>query len=165
MTQEKFILDACCGGREFWFDKAHPNAIYIDNLPRAAGSNKTRPNWACQPDVIMDFTKLEFPDKSFKLVVWDPPHIKDLCETSIFRVKYGCLQAETWQLDLTRGFAECWRVLADYGVLVFKWSESQIDSDEVLKLFNQKPLFGHRSAGANMQTIWFCFMKIPEAIP
>lgn len=21
------ILDACCGGRMFWFDKAHPDAV------------------------------------------------------------------------------------------------------------------------------------------
>lgn len=25
------ILDACCGGRMFWFDKAHPDAVYMDN--------------------------------------------------------------------------------------------------------------------------------------
>ena len=157
---DKFILDACCGGRQMWFNKAHPNTLYIDNDPRAKGSLETRPNWECQPDQIMDFTKLDLPDKSFKLVVWDPPHKKDLHETSIFRVKYGSLQAETWHVDLTKGFSEIWRVLDDYGVLVFKWSETDISIEEVLKLFKQEPLFGHIT-GSKSKTIWLCFMKIP----
>ena len=28
--EEKFILDACCGGRQFWFDKEHKNVLYVD---------------------------------------------------------------------------------------------------------------------------------------
>jgi hypothetical protein len=24
------ILDACCGGRMWWWDKAHPLAVYMD---------------------------------------------------------------------------------------------------------------------------------------
>lgn len=28
--KEKLILDACCGGRMFWFNKKHPNALYVD---------------------------------------------------------------------------------------------------------------------------------------
>lgn len=31
MNREKFILDACCGSRMFWFNKAHPNAVYMDD--------------------------------------------------------------------------------------------------------------------------------------
>ena len=27
---DKFILDACCGGRMMWFNKNHPNCLYID---------------------------------------------------------------------------------------------------------------------------------------
>lgn len=27
----KFILDACCGPKAMWYNKNHPNAIYIDN--------------------------------------------------------------------------------------------------------------------------------------
>ena len=158
---DKFILDACCGGRQFWFNKAHPNTLYIDNNPRAKGCNPTRPNFECKPDVVMDFTDLKFPDGHFKLVVWDPPHMKTLGETSIMRAKYGCLQAETWQYDLSKGFSECWRVLQDYGVLIFKWNEEEISVDDVLKLFKVQPLFGHMT-GSKSKTLWACFMKIPD---
>ena len=145
----------------FWFNKAHPNVLYIDNKPRAKGSYKPNPNWECKPDIVMDFTNLQFEDGKFKLVVWDPPHMKTLGETSVIRVKYGCLQAETWQHDLSKGFSECWRVLQDYGVLIFKWNESEIALSEVLKLFKQEPLFGHMT-GSNSKTLWVCFMKIPQ---
>ena len=29
-VMEKKILDVCCSGRAFWFDKHHPNALYVD---------------------------------------------------------------------------------------------------------------------------------------
>lgn len=30
MTTDKKILDACCGNRMMWFDKADPDTIYMD---------------------------------------------------------------------------------------------------------------------------------------
>ncbi|GBR74607.1 hypothetical protein NO1_1754 [Candidatus Termititenax aidoneus] len=27
----KKILDACCGGRMMWFDKHHPDVLYVDS--------------------------------------------------------------------------------------------------------------------------------------
>ena len=44
------------------------------------------------------------------------------------------------------------------GVLIFKWDEYEIPIKEILKLTNQKPLFGHIS-GKRAQTHWVCFMK------
>jgi len=158
---DKLILDACCGGRMFWFNKKHPNTIYIDNEPRARGQNGDYSIQPCNPDIVMDFTDLQFPDSSFNLVVWDPPHIRNLGNTSIMRKKYGALNAETWPYDLKHGFSECWRVLKDYGVLVFKWNEEDIPVKKILSLFKKEPLFGHPS-GSKSKTHWFCFMKIPE---
>lgn len=62
---------------------------------------------------------------------------------------------------LRRGFAECFRVLDDDGVLIFKWSEVQIPLKEILPLAPYPPLFGNRS-GKNNNTHWLCFMK-PKA--
>jgi len=45
MIPDKFILDACCGGRMFWFDKHHPNALYIDNRSVKAGAQKDNPKF------------------------------------------------------------------------------------------------------------------------
>ncbi len=158
---KKFILDACCGGRMFWFDKHHKNTLYIDNRIREKGHDQNRPNHSIKPDIQMDFTKLDFPDKSFKLVVMDPPHIIGKPDSFRMIKQYGCLIAETWQSDIKKGFDECWRVLEDYGTLIFKWNETSIKQDVVLKLLDKKPLFGHPNL-SKIPTHWFCFMKIPK---
>ena len=108
---------------------------------------------------VCDFTALPFPDKAFKLVVFDPPHLTWAGEKSWTRLKYGCLD-ENWPQMIHDGFAECMRVLDDYGTLIFKWSEVQIPLKEVLKAIGHEPLFGHRS-GKNMNTHWMAFMKMP----
>lgn len=159
--KKKFILDACCGGKQFWFNKNHPNVLYVDIRKTEKGFIKCRPNFQVKPDLIADFRNFsEFKDKSFKLVVWDPPHMKQLGPNGIFARKYGKL-GNDWKEDITKGFENCWRVLEDYGVLIFKWSESEIKIKEVLELFNQGPLFGH-TTGSNSRTKWMCFMKIPR---
>ena len=79
--KDKFILDAACGGRCFWFNKHHPNTLYIDKRRAEKGHSHLRKNHCIIPDKIMDFTNLEFSDGSFKLVVFDPSHLKSLGET------------------------------------------------------------------------------------
>jgi len=73
-------------------------------------------------------------------------------------VKYGWLPAHGWQDILRKGFAECFRVLQSGGVLIFKWNETDIKLSEILKLTEQKPVFGHIS-GKRANTHWVCFMK------
>ncbi len=34
------ILDVCCGGRMWWWDKEHPLAVYIDKREAPAGKRK-----------------------------------------------------------------------------------------------------------------------------
>src|SRR5688572_28606952 len=119
---QKFILDACCGGRSFWFNKNHPNTLYIDIRKEERGCIPARPNFEVSPDEQMDFRDLKFPDKSFKLVVWDPPHLMFPGENSWIAKKYGVLDKKTYRGDLVKGFSECYRVLEDFGVLIFKWS-------------------------------------------
>ncbi len=166
--KNKFILDACCGGRMMWFDKKHPNTLYIDFRKENKGLIKQIPNFEVNPDIIMDFRKLDFPDKTFKLVVWDPPHGISFTKTSIMAKKFGCLNAETWQSDLKRGFKEIWRVLTDYGVLVFKWNDTDIPYKKVLAQFSENPLFYNITAGPKVlktkgnRSYWFCFMRIPK---
>ncbi len=158
--KDKFILDACCGGRCFWFDKNQKNTLYIDLKRRPKGTCKERPNWNCEPDMIADFRDLPFEDKKFKHIVWDPPHLVNLGEESIMKKKYGSLSSESWKEDLKKGFIELWRVLDDYGTLIFKWSEGSISTREVLSIFPIKHLYGHPTAKSG-KTKWICFMKIP----
>jgi len=161
-NKDKIILDAACGNRMFWINKKHPNTIYIDNRRRSKGLIDVRPNFDIQPDEIGDFRNLKYKNNSFKLVVWDPPHIiRKTPELGWPTKKYGNLYPDTWKQDLQKGFSECWRVLEDYGILIFKWSESDIKKKEVLDLFPETPLFGHPT-NSRSTTIWFCFMKIPQ---
>ena len=161
----KYILDACCGGRMFWFNKRQPNTIFIDNYPRGKGHNPERPNQETHPDVIMDNREMDFPDNSFKLIVFDPPHIigdKERFSNSKIISCYGALDRDTWREDIKKGFDECWRVLEDYGVLIFKWNEASIKRKEILSVIGKEPLFGHQIR-TKVPTHWFCFMKIPLA--
>jgi len=107
----KFILDATCGGRTIWFNKKNPNAVYIDIRKEDKGLCPERPNFEVQPDYQMDFRKMDFDDKVFKLVVWDPPHSTTFSKDSIMGKKYGPLNPQTYPRDLKEGFDECWRVL------------------------------------------------------
>lgn len=156
--QGKKILDACCGSRMFWFDKENVNVLF--------GDIRTEEHTLCDgrslsinPDVELDFTNMPFHSNSFKLVVFDPPHFKNLGRNSWMAKKYGVL-TPTWETDIRAGFDECMRVLEPYGVLVFKWNERQIKVKDILKLIPYNPLFGHPTSKGG-HTIWLCFMKHP----
>lgn len=157
---KKKILDACCGGRASWFDKEHPDVLFADYRvmqPEVVGKGKDARVRKCLPDKVMDFRKMDIPNNTFKLVVFDPPHLF-LGENSYMAKVYGRLNKETWREDLTQGFSECFRVLKDDGILIFKWNESDILLKEILKLTPFEPLFGHPS-GKAQKTHWVCFMK------
>lgn len=160
--ENKFILDAACGGRMFWFNKTHPNVLYVDVRRRTKGFMSSRPNFEVEPDEIQDFRDLKYPDKSFKMVVWDPPHTirPGNPDGGIIGMRYGRLKPDSWKEDLEKGFSECWRVLEDFGVLIFKWNSKEKKIGEILKLFPIQPLFGHTTNNKG-NTHWMCFMKIP----
>lgn len=68
----------------FWFDKNNPDVLFIDKRSEtvtAKDRDKVR-TIEVKPDIIADFTDLPFKDESFYMVVFDPPHLKSLGETS-----------------------------------------------------------------------------------
>lgn len=162
----KAVLDPCCGGRAMWFDKADPRAVFgdrryetltvTDRSHRDDGTRALR----IEPDTLLDFRALPFPEDSFRLVAFDPPHLERAGPKSWLAAKYGKLGTD-WRKDLRAGFAECFRVLKPEGVLVFKWNETQVKVREVLALTPHQPLFGQVSGRTGM-THWLVFMK-PEA--
>lgn len=154
---KKLILDVACGSRMFWFDKTNPNVIFTDFRKEKhilCDGRKLEIN----PDIIMDFRNIKFPDKYFKLVVFDPPHLKTLGKTSWMAKKYGVLSVN-WQEDIRKGFNECWRVLDDNGILIFKWNTRDIKLKQLIDIIGKNPLFGHTTKSGG-ETIWMCFMKI-----
>jgi hypothetical protein len=157
---EKAVLDACCGGRMMWFNKAHPDVCYMDNHPRSRGCIDLQPGFHVSPDLVADFRSIPFPDKSFWLVAWDPPHIIDASPRGVMGKKFGSLRRDTWRHDLLDGFNECWRVLRPCGTMIFKWGEASVSLREVLDLFPVLPMFGHTTAKSG-KTKWMCFFKEP----
>lgn len=155
---QKKVLDVCCGPKGMWFDKNDDRALYIDK--RKETHINTYPSLKSKliisPDIVGDFTDLKLPDNSFWHVVFDPPHIKRNKLGEITK-RYGNLE-DDWKNDIKKGFKECFRVLKPNGTLIFKWSEIQFPIKDVLKLTNQKPLYGHKS-GKRMNTHWVCFIK------
>lgn len=160
-TERKLILDACCGGRMFWFDKENPFAVFCDNREYVGMLCDGRA-FEVKPDIVADFMDLPFQDKAFKLVIFDPPHLKTAGESGWQVIKYGKLP-DDWGSFIRKGFDECLRVLDDYGTLIFKWNEQDISVKQIIRAIGREPLFGHKSGRLN-KTHWLCFMKIPEEV-
>lgn len=156
MKSKSDILDVCCGSKMFYFDKNDPRVLFGDIRQENHTLCDGR-NLEIKPDVITDFTNLQFDDGFFKLVVFDPPHLDKLGKNSWMAKKYGVLKP-TWKTDIKAGFSECFRVLKNDGILIFKWNETQITTNEILKLTDVTPLFGHIS-GKRANTHWICFIK------
>lgn len=160
------ILDATCGARSIWFDHNNPDCVFVDNRVE----NNTR-IWQSKttgkerfitvnPDVVADFIDLPFPDNTFYLVVFDPPHLLKVGENAWLKKKYGKLP-EDWPRLIHDGFWECMRVLKPNGTLVFKWNETDIAVKEIIAAIGKEPLFGHKS-GKQSKTHWMCFMKTEQ---
>lgn len=162
MNEKKLILDACCGGRMFWWQKENQDTLFMDvrQVDKGAFSNNWNPNWCVVPDLVADFRKMPFPDNHFKIVVFDPPHLTSGSMKSVINKKYGLLNKDTWKQDIVQGFNECWRVLDIHGVLIFKWNEANIKACELIREFPVQPLFGDFT-GKTGKTIWMTFMKTP----
>lgn len=148
------------------FDRTNPDVIFGDQRSasitvkdtshRAGGSRTLN----IHPDIVLDFRALPFEDGKFNLIAFDPPHLTRAGPKSWMAARYGKLSAD-WREDLRAGFAECFRVLATNGTLVFKWNETQVKLAEVLALTPHQPIFGQVSGRKGM-THWLVFMK-PEA--
>lgn len=167
----KAILDACCGSKMFWFDKNNPNVEFVDiremdtQVIWTSHDGKEERSCSVKPTTVADFTNLPFPDNSFYHVVFDPPHLTRLGETSWLAKKYGILPSDPEECKplIKDGFDECMRVLKPYGTLIFKWSEIDIKLSDILKTIDETPLYGHRS-GKLSKTHWLAFMKLPKEV-
>lgn len=156
------VLDACCGSRMFWFESADPRAIFADirdesHMLKDSSANSGLRTLEIKPDVIDDFTAMRWPDSSFHLVVFDPPHLATAGVSGWQAKKYGRLNGN-WREMLRSGFAECFRVLKPNGTLIFKWNEYDIPVSQILALTPERPLFGQR-CGKAAKTHWIVFMK------
>lgn len=145
----------------FYFDKNDPRVLFQDIRAEEMTLCDGR-TFEVTPDVIGDFTSMQFADGSFSLVVFDPPHLMrnnaDTPPSGWQMKKYGYLTRSNWKETLRLGFRECFRVLKDGGFLIFKWNETDIPVSKILELTDKKPILGHRVGKLN-KTHWILFMK------
>lgn len=151
----KSVLDVCCGGKMFYFDKNTPDVVFCDIRTLETSLCDGR-HFEVRPDCQCDFTALPFPNDCFKMVVFDPPHLKGKSE-GWQKIKYGWL-GDNYEGTLAAGFSECFRVLESGGFLIFKWNETNIPVSKILRLTPHKPLFGNK-CGKHSKTHWICFVK------
>lgn len=149
----KKILDACCGSKMFWFDKENKDTVFMDNREFEDTLCDGR-SLKVSPDIVADFRNIPFPDESFYLVVFDPPHLVRAGENSWLAKKYGKLNQDTWKEDLKQGFDECMRVLKTNGTLIFKWNEEQIKLNEILATIEYKPLIWKQTVKNTLANIF-----------
>ena len=99
----KPILDVACGGKMFYFDKQDERVLFCDKRKIKTRLCDVR-EYEVNPDIMADFTKLPFEDNSFKLVVFDPPHLVHNTNSEITgwqQIKYGALQGD-WKTELKK---------------------------------------------------------------
>ncbi len=162
MTTLPPVLDACCGSRMFWFDKADGRALFVDKRREITSETSVQGTReiVVDPDIIADFRRLPFDDATFTLVVFDPPHTFS-GPNGRTAAKYGTLDMD-WKNNIAAGFRECFRVLCPLGTLIFKWNEHRVKLSTVLSLTPERPLFGTK-CGMTSKTHWVVFMKSPAA--
>lgn len=156
------ILDPCCGSRMFYFDKQNPQVLFCDirsGVDKLMDSGKKR--LVIEPDMVADVTALPFDDNMFPLIVLDPPHLVG-SKAGVMTEYYGSLPSVPAAREFIRqSFAECWRVLAPNGTLVFKWFEHKLSVREIIELAPCEPVFGSKRPGKS-KTHWLVFFK-PES--
>lgn len=146
----------------FWFDRADARAVFVDKrsethvLPDVSSAGGVR-TLEIKPDLQADFTALPFPEGSFSMVVFDPPHLVRAGKKGWQAKKYGKLEGN-WREMLRLGFEQCFRVLKPEGTLIFKWNEHEVPVSQILALTPEKPLVGQR-CGKTAKTHWLVFLK------
>lgn len=130
------ILDATCARREMWFNKHQPNTTFIDIRPEV------------EPDIVMDCCKTTFADKTFDLILFDPPHIGlTVNNKGKFAKKYGTFTSQQIRDTVAAAFKEFNRILKDEGFVTFKWNDHSQKLDKILALIEGfEVLYGQRTA-------------------
>ena len=118
----KPILDACCGGKMFYFAKDDPRVLFQD-IREVETTLCDGRSFSVKPDVVADFTLMPYPDESFAMVVFDPPHLvysrgKKSKTVDIYMERY---RIKRLQPDISiSNTARCTRIGATYSVRDFR---------------------------------------------
>ena len=161
-------LDATAGNRYMWPCKKPPETLFMDK----------EYTLKIPPDIFAVWEHLPFRDKSFRTIIFDPPHtITRLPITYYGDTKgMGGNHGTSWYgwfktkrdlvISLCRAAAEFHRVGT---ILCVKWYEGQIPLHKIIplfrpwrnfKIFKSKPRMGRRSwRKSSPLTWWVTFTK------
>ena len=160
---ETFMVDLCCGGRHWLYNKDPDDLLCMDIRSIEKGAIALQPNWNVTPDIIGDYTDMKglFEDSSFRYAFWDIPHAINL--KGIMGMKYGEL-GETWKEDLAKGFKEIHRILEDRGALILKFADVSISFRDLLNALDidnvpLKPILPTVSKKGVNNTAYFFFVN------
>jgi len=103
-----FALDLTFGAGNFWKGPCPPGlALTTNNLDPSACT-----------DLHAEFTDTGLPDRSYDLVIYDPPHLPHLGERSLMGARFGTVRSTPgFRAMIDAGILEAWR-LASIGVIV-----------------------------------------------
>jgi hypothetical protein len=120
-TEGKRVLDVCCGSRMFWLDRENPDVVFGDQrretvtvTDRSHGRAEGTRTLHIDPDILLDFRALPYPDGSFRLVAFDPPHLVRAGPKSWLAAKYGKLGRTGAKICdwVLRSVFGCWTTMA-----------------------------------------------------
>lgn len=127
------IIDLSAGNRAVWFNRQHPDAVYVDIRPEVA------------PDIIADTRALpaEVGD-GYDLVVFDPPHKNNGANFGMAR-SYGRFSHDEIRSTIRETAKEAHRITRSGALMAFKWNDHSIKLTTVLGMMAPywEPLFGH----------------------
>lgn len=128
------ILDLTAGNRGIWFNKNHPDALYLDIRPQV------------KPDVVTDVTDrllLAVPTSQYDLVVFDPPHLNFGAKSNMAKTYGHHTTAEIMTL-IEKAELQAWLVTRRDALMALKWNDHSISLKRVLaRMPHWEPLFGH----------------------
>lgn len=109
------ILDLTAGNRAVWFNKKHPDALYVDIRPEVG------------PDVVVDIRKdlREWVGIGYDLVVFDPPHM-NCGPNSNFSKTYGYHTTPEILDLLLKASVEAYSVTRPGALMALKWNNHDI---------------------------------------
>lgn len=145
------IVDLSAGNRAVWYNKRHPDTVYLDIRP------------GVEPDIVCDTRSL--PDLGpVDLFCFDPPH----CNTgknSDMSKRYGHHTTAEILDTIEKTGKEAHRVAAPNALMALKWNTHDIRLQRVFDLLpDWEPLFGHLTkdgSTSKSQTYWVMLRARP----
>ena len=154
------ILDMSAGNRGVWFDKNHPDVMYVDVRSEV------------NPTIVADTRALPVSVGSgFDLVVFDPPHEKFFGANSNMSRDYGHHTAADIRDTVAKSAREAHRVTKPGALMAFKWNDHGQSFKKILGLMSPwwEPLSlsGHQTAVRtkhSSQTQWVLLRRRDETL-